>query len=340
VEAPAFFWSKRHPLGLLLWPLSLLFGTLAGVRRLLFRLGLLRRHRVGVPVIVVGNISVGGTGKTPLVVWLARHLERRGLRPGIVTRGYGGGATRWPQQVRGDSDPTAVGDEPVLLARRTGCPVAAGPDRVAAARALLQFHDCDVVISDDGLQHYALARDLEIVVVDGVRRLGNGRLLPAGPLREGAWRLRRADLVVVNGEGGPGEYSARMRPEQVRNLRGAAPRSLNDFAGRRVHAVAGIGNPERFFAMLEKAGLEVQRHPFPDHHRFTASDLDFGDLDPVLMTEKDAVKCEAFSQPDHWYVPIGLRPEAAFIHRLNGLVEERIHGQEATRHSGVSDLQG
>jgi len=328
VKAPDFFWKPRHPVALLLWPLSLLFGVVSAIRRFAYRAGVLTVHRIGVPVVVVGNISVGGTGKTPLVVWLANHLQRNGLRPGIVTRGYGGRARNWPQQVRGDSDAAVVGDEAVLLARRTGCPVSAGPDRVATARALLQYHDCDLIISDDGLQHYALGRDLEIAVIDGTRRLGNRFLLPAGPLRERAGRLATVDLVLVNGPGGRGEHSSRVRAEQVIGLRTAERRLLRDFDGIRVHGVAGVGNPDRFFRLLAEAGLDVVPHPFPDHHRFVSDDLAFDDDDPVLMTEKDAVKCEPFARAHHWYVTIGLQPEAAFIHRLNDAVRELIDGQE------------
>ena len=340
MKSPAYFRESFHPFALVLWPLSLLFGLVAGIRRLAYRVGLLRVHRVGRPVIVIGNITVGGTGKTPLVSWAARHLQRMGLRPGVVSRGYGGTATTWPQQVRADSDPRVVGDEAVLVARHAGCPVAVGPDRVAAARALLTHQSCDILLSDDGLQHYALGRDLEIAVLDGVRRLGNGMRLPAGPLREGPRRLRSVDMVVVNGQGMAGEFSARLRPGAAVNLVTGERRALRAFRGIPVHAVAGIGHPARFFDMLGHAGLEVMTQPFGDHHRFAQKDVSFCDGAPVLMTEKDAVKCEGFAETNHWSVPVELQPDAGFVRQFTHAVEELVSGQETARHSRMPDLQG
>ncbi|NIM28632.1 MAG: tetraacyldisaccharide 4'-kinase [Gammaproteobacteria bacterium] len=310
-------WYENSPLSLALAPLGWLYCTGAVLRRAAYRIGLLPSRRVGAPVIVVGNISVGGTGKTPLVIWIARLLAGSGLRPGIVARGYRGRATSWPQQVRPDSDPVMVGDEPVLIARATGCPVAVDPDRVRAARALLSHVDCDVIISDDGLQHLALARDVEIAVVDGARRHGNGRCLPAGPLREPRSRLDSVDMVVANGGGLPGEFSMRVQMEDAENLLEASlRRPLADFKGGTVHAVCGIGAPERFFAALEGAGLTLIRHRFPDHHPFSASDIRFDDAAPVLMTEKDAVKCRRFADPRHWCVPVRAELPGAFTARL------------------------
>lgn len=298
-------WYRRDAVSLALLPLSWLFCAVAVLRRAAYGVGLLRQQRFAVPVIVVGNISVGGTGKTPLVVWLTTWLRREGYRPGIVSRGYGGAARHWPQQVRADSDPRMVGDEAVLLARRTACPMAVGPDRPAAVSALLQHSDCDVVVSDDGLQHYALGRDVEIVVVDGERRFGNRRCLPAGPLREPQRRLSTVDLVVANGIAGPREYAMQLRPGSLHSLRDPARHeSLARFSGRRVHAVAGIGNPRRFFDLLRRHGLEVVEHPFADHHPLRAEDLEFADELPVLMTEKDAVKCQPFARDHHWYLPV------------------------------------
>ena len=302
-------WYRKTPLTLLLLPLSWLFCAVAMLRRRAYAAGLLKVERLAVPVIVVGNISVGGTGKTPLVAWLVNWLREQGYRPGIVSRGYGGGARHWPQQVRPDSDPRMVGDEAVLLARRCRCPMAVGPDRPAAAQALLEHADCDIVVSDDGLQHYRLGRDVEIAVVDGVRRFGNGHCLPAGPLREPVSRLRSVDLVIANGTAGPREYAMRLQPAALRKLQDPeVTRPLAQFEGQRVHAVAGIGNPRRFFELLKSHGLEVIEHSFPDHHPYTAGDLRFGDGGgddlPVLMTEKDAVKCQAFAAPNHWYLPV------------------------------------
>lgn len=303
------FWYRTRPAHLLLIPLSWLFGAIAATRRQLYRAGWLRRERVPVPVIVVGNISVGGTGKTPLVVWLARYLQEAGYRPGIITRGYGG--SEQLQQVFADSDPVLAGDEAVLLARRTDVPVFAGGQRVAAARALLAAHaKCDVLISDDGMQHYALARDCEIAVIDGERQFGNGRLLPAGPLREPRSRLASVDAVVVNGEADvPGvdarQWHMRLRATEFRNVRDPTWHATADeLRGRPLHAVAGIGHPRRFFAQLQDMGLEFRPHPFPDHFAYGHEDLAFAGNDCVLMTEKDAVKCAAFAREDWWYLPI------------------------------------
>ena len=319
-------WYRRHPLALAMLPLAGLYCLLVWMRRLGYRLGLLRRHRLAVPVIVVGNITVGGTGKTPLVLWLCELLQAHGQHPGIVSRGYRGKARNWPQQVRPDSDPRMVGDEPVLLARRSGCPVAVGPDRVAAGRALLQYSDCDIIVADDGLQHLALERDVEIAVVDGIRRFGNGHCLPAGPLREPRRRLTTVDFVVVNGLAGRGEYGMRLEGGRVVPLQPEqASRPLSDYRGQRVHAVAGIGNPQRFFTALEQAGLEVIPHPFPDHHAFTADDLRFGDDLPVLMTEKDAVKCQTIADERMAYVPVEAEVDPrlgdALLRRLASFIE-------------------
>jgi tetraacyldisaccharide 4'-kinase len=303
--------------GLWVWPLlplSGLFCLAAAMRRRAYRRGWLRRVGFEVPVLVVGNIVVGGAGKTPLVAWLARFVAQAGWRLGIVSRGYGGSSTKWPRDVGPDSDPAEVGDEPVLLARLGPYPVVAAPDRAAAVRCLLGRYGCNVVICDDGLQHYRMERDLELVVLDGLRRLGNGHCLPAGPLREPPSRLREVGVVRIcnGGMPGPGELGMRLQPAAAWNL--AAPkqrRSLSSFAGEHVHAVAAIGHPERFFAMLEGAGVRICRHPYPDHHPFRASDLEFGDSFPVLMTEKDAVKCTRFASSRHWAVPIEAVPDAA-----------------------------
>ncbi len=319
-------WQGRSVPVLALVPLSWIYGALVGLRRQLYHLGVLRRHRLAVPVIIVGNVTVGGTGKTPLVIWLSRFLLNAGYRPGIITRGYGGQATAWPQAVTPDSDPAQVGDEPVLLARGSGCPVVAGPDRIAAAGALLAAHHCDVLISDDGLQHLHLARDIEIVVIDGQRRFGNGLLLPAGPLREPAARAGRADLRVTQGSARDGEHGMELRAGHLRNLADGRVRALPEFAGCTVHAVAGIGNPARFFAGLRAAGLVVQEHTFPDHHRFRAQDLEFGDGAPVIMTAKDAVKCERFARPEYWCLEAAAFPDAGFGPSVLRLLKEKSGG--------------
>lgn len=302
---PPEFWYAPGPLGALLAPLGWLFGLGTVLRRGAYRAGMRRSWQVGCPVIVIGNLSVGGTGKTPLVIAVAKLLARHGLRVGVVCRGYRGTASRWPRKVRPDSDPERVGDEAVLLARRTGGPVAAGPNRIAAARILVRRAKCDIILSDDGLQHLRLSRDVEIVVVDGERRHGNGLCMPAGPLREPLSRLESVDLVVVNGVGRQGELEMRLEAGHAVSLVDAnLTRPLDAFSGSAVHAVCAIGHQERFFRFLEARGLTVVRHPFPDHHPFSASEIDFADGAPVLMTEKDAVKCERFADERHWYVPV------------------------------------
>lgn len=327
-QAPAF-WQRRGMLAQLLRPLSWLFGALAARRR-----AVLRGERLPVPVIVVGNIAVGGSGKTPVVAWLAAELRAAGHRPGIVSRGHGGriSAEGGVAPVPADGDPALLGDEPVLLARLTGCPLVIGRDRPAAGRALLRLHpDCDVLIADDGLQHYRLARDIEIAVVDEAT-LGNGLLLPAGPLREPLARLGEVDLVVAHGPlsatlhaatAGVPVYPMRLRGGDLRALADpACTRPLQAFRGRRVHAVAGIGRPQRFFDQLAGEGIEVVPHPFPDHHRFVAADLAFGEPLPILMTAKDAVKCKAFAPADSWEYPVSAQIGSGAAERILEKLED------------------
>ncbi|MBE0614022.1 MAG: tetraacyldisaccharide 4'-kinase [Burkholderiales bacterium] len=289
-------------MSLALWPASQLFRLLVALRRVAYRSGLLTAVKLPVAVIVVGNLVAGGTGKTPLVLWLAAMLKKSGRKPGIVSRGYGGGAAA-SMAVAATSPVELVGDEPLLLARASDCPVWIGRNRADAALGLLGAHpECDVLILDDGLQHYRLARDIEIAVEDA-RGAGNGFLLPAGPLREPL--SRRVDAWVVN-SASPGSHGSayRMDLRGDRFRRVAAPRDCRpaaSFADKKtLHAVAGIGNPKRFFDQLAGLGLVAASHAFPDHHAYTAGDLDFGDCDAVLMTEKDAVKCEAFAR-ENWY---------------------------------------
>lgn len=314
----------------LLTPVSLLYRVISGMRRLAYRAGLLPSYRLPVPVIVVGNLTVGGTGKTPLVAWLADYLQKAGFRPGIVARGYRGKARTWPQQVHPDSDPAMVGDEAVMLAGQTQCPIVVGPNRVLAARAAIEHGDCNLVLSDDGLQHYALGRDVEIAVIDGVRRFGNGRLLPAGPLREPLSRLGKVDLVVVNGDADDSGYRMRVQVVQAHKLVDVTTvRALADFHGKTVHAIAGTGNPERFFSALRQAGLQVLPHPFPDHHVFQQQDIDFHDGRPVMMTAKDAVKCRKLTGDNLWYVPVKIDLTPAFgPHLLELLGEKGVTGQQ------------
>ncbi|MBT3026685.1 MAG: tetraacyldisaccharide 4'-kinase [Candidatus Thiodiazotropha sp. (ex Ctena orbiculata)] len=322
-------WNGWSALTLLLLPLSAIFCLVSAVRRLLFRIGLLRVVDLDVPVIVVGNISVGGTGKTPLVIWLAEKMQQLGFKPGIVTRGYGGNSRQWPREVAPDTQASEVGDEALLLRRRTGCPVYAGPDRSTVAQRLLADHPCDLIISDDGMQHYALGRDLEIAVIDGARRFGNGLCLPAGPLRERRGRLAETDLVLINGAGNGDQHRMRLSAAEAVALDGRGEsRALDAFISGPVHAVAGIGHPERFFNMLEEAGLTLHRHPFPDHHPFSADDLQAFEDQTVLMTEKDAVKCELFAHPGHWYVPTTAEVDPGFENALVALTKRFRDGQK------------
>jgi len=308
-------WQHLTWLSLALLPLAGLFALVSGARRLAYRHSWLRAVRLRAPVVIVGNISVGGTGKTPLVIWLADALRARGFSPGLVSRGYRGAGSL--SEVTSDADPAHSGDEPVLLARRSLCPVWVGRDRVQAARALLErYPGVDVIVSDDGLQHYRLARDFEIAVVDGDIGLGNCLLLPAGPLREAASRLAEVDAVVINGAGkaahGAQGFFMSLEGGGFRNLldpnRHAGP---GDFAAYRVHAVAGIGNPDRFFAHLRALGLSPVGHAFPDHHRYTPQDLAFEDAGAVIMTEKDAIKCAHFARENWWTLPVEAQVDPA-----------------------------
>ena len=326
-------WYGRSPCRWLLRPLGVCYRWIAGVRRLMYRWRIRSVTELPVPVVVVGNLTVGGTGKTPLVIWLAEELRQRGYDVGIVSRGYRGRAGTWPQAVHRDSDPELVGDEAVMLARTTNCSVSVGPDRVKAAQAILDREQVDVLLADDGLQHLALGRIMEIVVVDGERGLGNGMRLPAGPLREGRERLAGAGAVVVSGGNWlPDEdvgdiFRAEPSAQDVRQLTGPARKSLESFRGMPVHAVAAIGHPERFFRMLTAAGLQVIEHPLPDHASIDGADLRFDDSAPVLVTEKDAVKCEGIAHDEVWCVPIKLsfEPEdsAGLMHRVLKRIEER-----------------
>lgn len=304
-------------------PLAALYGIVTGLRRNLYRHGWLQVVRLPVPVIVVGNLTAGGAGKTPLVIALVEALRARGFEPGVVSRGYGG-AARSPRLLDANPDPAQVGDEPALIRLRTGAPVAVGADRPAAARLLLD-HDVDVIVADDGLQHYALSRDIEICVVDGVRRFGNARLLPAGPLRESQARLQSVDFIVGNGGVAQrNEVPMRLVVGDARAIaEPARTRALADFARSRVHAVAGIGHPGRFFDALRACGIEVSEHPYPDHHRFTRADLDFSDGLPILMTEKDAIKCRALATADWWSVPVSAELPAPFFDAVAGRVASR-----------------
>jgi tetraacyldisaccharide 4'-kinase len=312
------YWYRCSPLHLLLYPLSLLFRTLVWLRRTAYRIGLLRATRLNVPVVVVGNISVGGTGKTPLTLALAQQLIERGRYPLIVSRGHGA-ATAAPCEVTPESTAQTVGDEPLLMAQRKLCPVWIGKDRAAAAQAGLAAHpECDVILCDDGLQHYRLARDFEIAVVDGNRRYGNGWLIPAGPLREPISRLHSVDTIVCNGgKATAGETAMTLHGDVFRNLRNPEnTRPAAAFSTLKCHAAAGIGDPARFFRHLTTLGLHCVTHPFPDHHIFEPAELDFAECDALLLTEKDAVKCNAFADEKYWALRVDARVDPALIDDL------------------------
>ncbi|MEP6632954.1 MAG: tetraacyldisaccharide 4'-kinase [Luteimonas sp.] len=332
-HAPTYWFGEGAP-PLHARALSGVYSAAVGMRRLLYRSGVLRRIRIDQPVVVVGNLIAGGSGKTPLTLAIVERLRAAGWTPGVASRGYGrddAASARWVER---DTDPVLGGDEPVLIARDSGAKVRVDRDRVAAARALVAA-GCDVIVCDDGLQHYRLARDVEIEVIDGRRRYGNGRLLPAGPLREPAKRGEACDFRVVNA-GGPqptqsgfGEWPMRLSSELALPLQGGRPRALDAFVGQRVHAVAGIGDPERFFAMLRDRGIAIVPHAYADHHRYSAEDLQFGSDLPVLMTTKDAVKIadtiDASGLRDRCFsVPVqaGL-PEAFWIALLDRLASLR-----------------
>jgi len=322
-------WYESHAgLSLVVWlllPLTALFYCVSTIRRWAFRKRWLKAQRIALPVIVVGNISVGGTGKTPMVAYLVTLLRNRGYHPAIISRGYGGSNTRIPARVDAHSDPLQVGDEAVLLAARCRCPVVVSRDRVAAANVLVQSHDCDVIISDDGLQHYRLERDVEIVMLDGERGLGNGLLLPAGPLRESASRLRQASLVVSTGVSQWAQYNQQLRLQSAINLKNNnIIKSLEDFCGAAVVAIAGIGNPQRFFSALAQRGLTISGVAFADHQHYHAEDFTPFSQQTILMTEKDAVKCAAFATTNMWYVPVESELNNGFDDQFLGLIEPLI----------------
>ena len=302
----ARIWSGESPLWLLLLPLSWLYGLVSSAIRLLYRLGLKRAWRAPVPVVVVGNLTAGGNGKTPVVIWLVEQLQKRGIRPGVVSRGYGGKAATYPLLLNAQTTTAEAGDEPVLISQRTGAPVAVSPVRSDAVKALLAEHSVQIIITDDGLQHYALARDKEIVVIDGVRRFGNGWWLPAGPMRERASRLKTVDAIIVNGGvAKQGEISMQLHPGLAVNLLTGERREAAALPN--LVAIAGIGHPPRFFATLEQSGARLDKCiPLADHQALTPEQVNAftADGQTLIMTEKDAVKCRAFAKENWWYLPV------------------------------------
>lgn len=321
-------WRQITIVSLLLLPLSVLFSVLARIRRIAYQLGLFSIVSAPVPVVVVGNLSVGGTGKTPVVIWLAKELQARGFTPGVISRGYGGSGEM--SEVHATSSPRHVGDEPVLIARRTHCPVWVGRDRAAAATRLVVGNpQVDILISDDGLQHYHLARNFEIAVIDARRQFGNRLLLPAGPLREPVSRLDTVDAAVVNGGEVPqlpiSAFAMHLGGSEFLNLVDPSKRMpAGRFGNMKLHAVAGIGDPERFFSHLRSLGLSFTPHAFPDHHMFTASDFEFADADAVVMTEKDAIKCSCFAREIWWALPVDAQIDSALADLVIQKINQKI----------------
>lgn len=317
------FWYSQNLLAWLLWPLSLLFFTVVTLRRWLYQKGFLSSHKLPVPVIVVGNISVGGTGKTPLIIALCEWLKNKGFNVGVVSRGYGRDSQALHEVAETDSASIA-GDEPLLIKRHTACPVMVCADRPAAANSLYAKHQCNIILSDDGLQHYALQRDVEIAVVDAERKYGNGFCLPAGPLREPVSRLQSVDMLALNvAMEDDAAVSFSLQQVIATQLIDNAATTLQAFSARRAHAVAGIGHPQRFFKQLRQQGIDVIEHSFDDHHRFQAGDLDFNDDLPVLMTEKDAVKCTGFAQAGWWSINVRASLSQQLTDTLCNILEEK-----------------
>lgn len=314
------FWHSKNIISYLLWPISWCYRLIASALRY-FKLK--NQVHLNIPIIVVGNISVGGTGKTPLVIWLAQLLKQHGYKPAIISRGYKGKVTNYPYIVTANSDPKSVGDEALLLARHTQCSVMIDPNRVRAVQKILATTDGNIIISDDGLQHYALKRDIEIAVIDGERRFGNGFCLPAGPLREPVDRLKQVDFVVCNGSAKNNEYTMQLISNEFVQVNDPQQKVNKDFfKDKKIHAVAAIGNPQRFFNSLRAMELNFIEHSFPDHYAFQKADFDFGDNAIIVMTEKDAVKCEGFADGRYWYLPVVAQLDANVEkHMLQKLTE-------------------
>ena len=308
-------WYAGHPALALLRPLEALYRRVVTRKRARFLSGENASYRAPVPVIVVGNITVGGTGKTPMILWLIEHCRQQGLKVGVVSRGYGAKPPQLPWRVRADQPAEQAGDEPLLIVQRTGVPLMIDPDRARAVQALLVSEALDLILCDDGMQHYRLARDLELVLIDAARGLGNGRCLPAGPLREPAERLQGADAVLFNGASTDRAdgFGFCLQPSALVNLSSGERRPLDHFpVGQHLHAVAGIGNPQRFFNTLQGLNWQPLPHPFADHAQFSARSLAFSPPLPLVMTEKDAVKCRPFAADDWWYLAVEAQPTPAF----------------------------
>ncbi|MCF1430610.1 MAG: tetraacyldisaccharide 4'-kinase [Shewanella sp.] len=326
-------WYGKHWLKWLLWPLSGLFWLISGVRRALFALGIKSVFYAPVPVIVVGNITAGGSGKTPTVLYLIELLRTAGYRPGVISRGYGVHIEA-PIRVAPSHTSAQVGDEPAMIFARCSVPMVVGPNRVAAAKTLLACGDVDVIICDDGLQHYALGRNIEIAVIDGERRLGNGLLIPAGPLREGSWRLETVDFRLCNGgQAGIQEIAMSLNPARLLPVQSGND-AVPPKAGETVVAMAGIGNPGRFFATLIEQGFRLAKtKAFDDHQPFTATDIDsLSTFQPLLMTEKDAIKCRGFAKQHWWYLAVDAKLGPDFDTQLLQKVAAAKAGKQGNTH--------
>ncbi len=311
-EALEQSWRKANVLSYLLWPLSLLYRALFSIRSALYSFKVLASYRAPVPVIVVGNLTVGGTGKTPLVIYLVEELRRHGFTPGVISRGYGGVSDDYPLVVNLDTPVTTCGDEPALIARRTNVPMVVGPRRKDSIARLIKDYSVDLIISDDGLQHLAMQRDIEICLQDATSNSSNTFLLPAGPYREPLARLQSVDMIVKHGlpDDSKGEFAMNLLPDEPRAINPSAKQTPFD-CGQRIEALAGIGNPHRFFDTCKHLGYQFNQHVFNDHHLFNAEDIDFTDAQ-VLMTEKDAVKCQSFADDRHWYLPVNAKLSKEF----------------------------
>jgi tetraacyldisaccharide 4'-kinase len=317
-------WYKKSLclISIILLPFSWLFALIVKTRRFLYKAQVFKSYRIKRPIIVVGNITVGGTGKTPFVIWLVSFLKSNGYSPGIITRGVGGQKQIKPYWVTTETTTETVGDEAVLLLQKANCPVIVCVDRVRGATELVNNTQCDVIICDDGLQHYRLQRDLEIAIIDGERQFGNNQLLPAGPLREPISRLNNVDFIIINGNNKLSsitkpQYQMSLLPTHFIALNNLDRKiALTEFPVKKIHGLAGIGNPDRFFTLLARLGFDVIPHYFADHYNYQAHDLIFDDTLPIIMTEKDAVKCRRFNNEQCWYLPIFAKLEDEFETQL------------------------
>jgi tetraacyldisaccharide 4'-kinase len=294
--------DKRGLLSYILLPVSVVFFVLSNVRLMLYKFGLFKTHDFDIPIVVVGNITVGGSGKTPIVIALIKYFKNQGKKVGVVSRGYGSKSNPKSLNVNKDTSPYNSGDEPLLIATQSEVPVMVNPNRVQAVKDMIATHNVEIIISDDGLQHYAMGRKVEIVVIDGKRRLGNGFFLPSGPLRESPGRLKSVDFLINNGALWPGEFSSNLIPKMFVNMVTLEEQPLDFFTDKKCHAVAGIGYPQRFFDTLNELNIDVLTHSFPDHHHYSEDDLLFSSKYPIIMTAKDCVKCKEFTTDQMWYL--------------------------------------